>query len=253
MPTQVKLKAGVKNFKSLLLRKFENITVTTKKDVTAKRKAAELAKNRYLSAVVSLAEAEKLLEVLDRAKDDDVKWVQDQLEMLSTHKKIKSFGVADDKFWFKTHRIYITHPKTQDVYDIGDFVVRININLSDPAKVLYSIKFTNTTRKVHAFSSSMHHPHIFKKGEACFGSAVLVLTELFGRMEYAAAASYIVAFLESVNINDSAGEKVDRWPKLTASQITALKEAKRLDKIEREKTSHVTTPTVLSTPIQVST
>ena len=58
----------------------------------------------------------------------------------------------------------------------------------------------------------MHAPHVFKEGKACLGNAEQVLPDLIAKYQFSIIAMYAIQFIESVNVEDSAGSRITQWP-----------------------------------------
>ena len=58
----------------------------------------------------------------------------------------------------------------------------------------------------------MHAPHVFHNGRPCLGNMTEVIPELVANYEFAALAMVAIQFIESVNVNDSAGMHINKWP-----------------------------------------
>lgn len=104
-----------------------------------------------------------------------------------------------------TDNLYCKDPRSGKIHDIGCFRISIPIGCG-------SIIWNNLTRRVSGHSSSMHAPHIFSNGKACLGNAEQVLPELIANYQFSIIAMYAIQFVESVNVSDSAGSLITKWP-----------------------------------------
>ena len=104
-----------------------------------------------------------------------------------------------------TKNLYCIDPRTKNVHDIGEFRISIPIGSGH-------IIWNNLTRRVYGYSEGMHAPHVFKEGKACLGNAEQVLPDLIAKYQFSIIAMYAIQFIESVNVEDSAGSRITQWP-----------------------------------------
>lgn len=88
---------------------------------------------------------------------------------------------------------------------IGSITFRMNM-------LTGAVRFTNHTHQINGFSQSMHAPHVFSEGNACFGSFSETISGLIETSDWLSAIELCIAFLESANTDDAAGKYVHKWP-----------------------------------------
>ena len=108
-----------------------------------------------------------------------------------------------------TKKLYCKHPQTKNIHEIGKF--KITIPTSDGG----SVKWENLTRKVDGHQSNQMAPHIWQDGTACLGNTQQLFPALIAQYEFSTVAMLAIDFVESVNITDSAGKHLNRWPIVT--------------------------------------
>jgi len=167
----------------------------------------------------------KLQEQLTMAVREFVRAEQRQIdEQITEHEHCENFGleydrllaleqvtkveVKDDLIAVYTKPLCCTDPRTDTVHEIGKFRIEIYPSGRDDG-----IRWFNLTRQVNAWSSEQQAPHIWRDGKACLGNMADVIPQLLGKREFALLATMAIAFVESVNVNDRAGQYVGRWPK----------------------------------------
>jgi hypothetical protein len=94
-----------------------------------------------------------------------------------------------------TSNLYITDPKTEKVYDIGEFVIVINRGQK-------TISFTNVTRVVSGGEGQnvCFHPHILAKvGEICMNAGRQQLNEHIGNGRIYDAVRILLKALQTTN------------------------------------------------------
>ncbi|MEI6118427.1 MAG: hypothetical protein WCP92_04230 [bacterium] len=102
-----------------------------------------------------------------------------------------------------TDTLYCTDPRTNLVHEIGKFKISVNTS---------GVKWENLTRQVDAYEDGQMAPHIWKEGNACLGNMEHIFPELIANYEYSVVIQLAIQFVESVNVDDSAGKHIDKWP-----------------------------------------
>lgn len=108
-----------------------------------------------------------------------------------------------------TEIIYALDPLVNRYREIGAF--RIDLDQGE-----LSPRWFNLTRKVKGLAEDMHAPHVFKAGNACLGNSAELFGQLFRERQWSMAALLAIEFVESVNVNDSAGRLIGNWPEVPA-------------------------------------
>jgi len=130
--------------------------------------------------------------------------------------KVIGVEVSTKRVEVYTKNLYCTDPRSNVVHDIGKFRISIPIGKG-------TILWHNLTRRIYGYSEDMHAPHVFKEGKACLGNAEQVLPELIAKYQFSIIAMYAIQFIESVNVEDSAGAKIINWPALSKRKKGANK------------------------------
>jgi len=105
----------------------------------------------------------------------------------------------------ETSVLYCRDPRTNFLHEIGAFEIHIP---TEEGEVLWF----NRHRTIHAHSVDMHAPHVFKDGRACLGNVKDLFPRLIARRDFSTAVQVAIAFIESVNVADSAGKFINLWP-----------------------------------------
>lgn len=166
----------------------------------------ELCIEGYRELELGEAHFEKAKEIGDKAKEKFAK----EFDALVAMPKVTRVMVNEQLIEVHTDTLYCTDPRSKVEHEIGK--MRIVINYEKGSLLIF-----NKTRQV----GSHHAPHVFSGGSLCAGNIEGTLRELFKSYEYAAIAQVAIQFVESVNVNDGAGQNIDHWP-----------EAKRNKKVE---------------------
>lgn len=108
-------------------------------------------------------------------------------------------------FEVDTRTLLVQDDRTDAYHLLGRYTVRINMGNGE-------IRFMNNDRKVDAFGSQMNHPHVWYEGNACLGNFSEMIAPIVQSKDWFTAISMVLAFLESANTRDAAGQYVHKWP-----------------------------------------
>ncbi len=104
-----------------------------------------------------------------------------------------------------TKTLYCQHPRSGQYHEIGAFDIHIFPGNN-------SLQWKNRTRLIDGGAGVMHAPHVNGEGNACFGNTAELFPKLIADRDFATAAMMAIAFVESVNIEDSWGKHLGNWP-----------------------------------------
>ncbi|HSQ90202.1 hypothetical protein [Romboutsia sp.] len=169
---------------------------------------------------------EKLTRTLNNVKkygtqlEDLVKRTKDksfisELEMLITHKNFVDLEIVNDDLVFTTNHIDIYDPSNmENVFKGNKFKITVKLSSS-------RIKFEGLDRtRSHKsyWSTNDPHPHVNgRTGEACLGNVSSTLADLCSSNEIYALFTMLVNFLQTFNIDDSAGKYIRNWEMVDGS------------------------------------
>lgn len=159
--------------------------------------------NDYRSLFAKQRELEGLTNAIEAMEDKILKEF--------TSMKEKERIVTDIKFNngtldIYTDTIYINHADKK--YLIGKFNIRILLNNGNKILLLNT---QPENRRKSVWSTQDNHPHVKHSGEPCWGNVLTSIVELLAQNEFRGALSLIVGYLQSVNIDDSAGKYIVNW------------------------------------------
>lgn len=118
--------------------------------------------------------------------------------------KVTGVETKDDYLVVSTVPLNCRDPRTGLLHRIGTF--RICISLLPGGSVYWA----NTTPGGTPYG--FNAPHVDSGGYACLGNMREVFHVLISERDFPAAVEAAIAFVESVNVNDSWGAMIDRWP-----------------------------------------
>jgi hypothetical protein len=150
-----------------------------------------------------------------------------EFDRLKRNPKIIGLEISDSSIQVMTTVLNVVDPRTKKEHELGKFHITIDSKNGIPS-------FINLTRRVKGMQANMHAPHVWSAGNACLGSLNSSLPKLITSYEWATAVELCIAFLESVNTDDPAGRKVNKWPLSPAQKIK--------DRASRIETEVTTTP-----------
>jgi hypothetical protein len=179
---------------------------TLKRDLGSCENYIKEYRERYIA---NLDKHQKIQRELLAFKDElkfSLEKISDQVSKLLTSNKITNISIQGNNLCVATNTIYCKHD--DNIYLIGKFEISFNLK----SRSSESIRFKNQTQLVEAYESDMHAPHVFGSGKACFGSVEETLLILMRNYEYDSIIYMCIRFLETVNIDDSAGRHIAKWP-----------------------------------------
>lgn len=145
--------------------------------------------------------SKKMFERAGSVKEESRARFEQEFDSLSKMNKVTKVAMSGDVLEVHTEVLYVTDPRTKTEHELGRFRILIDCDKA-------TLTLLNTTRRVNGH----HAPHVFERGNPCLGTLGQILPELFGKYEYSALAQVAIQYLESVNVNDGAGQGVSSWP-----------------------------------------
>lgn len=181
--------------------KYSNNGINTLKNkIDQVQKTFDTARTAFINAARELDIYNKDLMKAVHAPNED-RFIK-EFEMLSSHPDIKKIRIQGSLLSVFTKNIFM---KNGDItYDIGEF--QISIELSS-----FRVTYKNLTRSIDtAIGPKMQHPHIYKDGHQCQGTAQAAFSELIAAHEYGNLVDFAISFLKQANIKDS--RYMSGWP-----------------------------------------
>ncbi len=179
---------------------------------TLQQKVAEL-QTALTSSLRRLAEIRTQKEVMrTHAVENSEKLYGSEFDQLSTIDRVARVDTTEEALQITTHTLHCQNPNTGNVHVLGRY--RIDILLrGEEERERDSILMFNLDRRVEQGShGNMHAPHVFGDGGACFGNIEESVSDLYANCEYVALVCLLICFLQSVNVEDSAGSYIVNWP-----------------------------------------
>lgn len=179
----------------------------------------ENARKLIRSAVLNIKMQEDML----NTNGDSIAKLQDmlnkELAVMRSNKNIKKIDINDNgDILIYTNTIYSNVKGRDNVirrYRFGEYLVQVGASTG-------TVKFTNMNKEDMRKSywnsgrSEAPHPHISENGNACLGNASTLIMDCVDRYQWGVLADVLINYLESVNIEDSAGKHYWKWEQVDA-------------------------------------
>jgi hypothetical protein len=140
-----------------------------------------------------------------------------EFDALRSIPKVKDVYVFGNTISVFTNLLLCRNPNTGSMREIGE--MRIDLYIDGTQN---GMRIFNLTRQVNAYEEGMQAPHVFPDGKPCLGSLKEVVPQLIGQHEFSTLAQLAISFVESVNLDDRAGEHINRWPPATVAKGKSL-------------------------------
>lgn len=162
-----------------------------------------------------------------------------EYDRLLANPLIDMVRIVNGNLIVRTKTLCVTDPRTSIEHEVGRMQIQLDIKR-------YNVVVTNLDRQIHGLQSNMHGPHVFANGRMCLGNMEEVLPKLVAGYQLADAIELVVAILQTCNVDDPAGKKVNCWPLSAKQKATdaALKaEAKRAAKAAKTRDGAISVDT----------
>ena len=157
------------------------------------------------------------LKILELEKRDNGKGYMTDLEMLKSHKLFKNLSVIDGHLVFTTDYINIYDPSNmENVFAGNKFEIKVRMR---DCKISFKGLDRSRCHKSY-WTENDPHPHVSGRasGDACLGNVNTTLAELCSSNEIYALFTVLVNFLQTFNIEDTAGRNIRNWDMVDGSQ-----------------------------------
>ena len=121
-----------------------------------------------------------------------------------------------------THNIYVQHDKNKKWYDIGTFHIRLDMGASEYNSNT-TTRIFNTKYAANAYENGMNAPHVFRGGNLCHGNLSRGISDCYKNRDVFGVVYQIILFLQTANLDDVAGSKLDKWVEVSAEIATGAK------------------------------
>ena len=182
--------------------------------------------SRYTDSLARLykeqQQAMNKIKTAQKASDEKQNKIKKDLEQILTLDKIKSITSSSDGKGLSV-RTELLYGYTQHNRCFKLAPYNITINFIDG-----SIRFDcpQAFKRRSCWSESCPHPHISTEGEACFGNIASTIAQLLADMELFALITILLNYLESINVEDVAGEYCTNWDEVDPDTHELIREGR---------------------------
>lgn len=195
-----------------------------RRSIFSKKEELEKKYNELMSMVNSTVN--ELINVSDQCKNlnqGDFKDLIDEsrsdfIEIMSIN-QVSYIDMSDDYLNVYTNNLYAMDPRSNKWHDIGTFRIRIKINSQD-YDTASTVQIFNTKHQISGLTDGMHAPHVFSTGLVCHGNMITNITSAYKERNMYQVINLILIFLQSVNVDDSAGRYINNWPEVPEEVAT---------------------------------
>lgn len=167
------------------------------------KKSAKLAEEALTGGMKIAVKSDDEMFRLERSAPEELGREFDELCRIHN---VRSVEVKNNSIVLMTDKLYCVDPRSNIRHEIGAF--KIVIPFSHESQV----QWLNQTRTIKIDNRTMHAPHVSSNGHACLGNMADVFPMLIKKREFASAAMVAIAFIEAVNVADTWGKHIPRWP-----------------------------------------
>lgn len=164
----------------------------------------------------SVRERNRLLKIIDGGEEiinERVKTMLKDLDLVANMPKIIDLHVKGETIEVYTTQL-VCHTNNSKMYKLGGFRIEININNSE-------VRFFGLDKEFCRqgyWTSKDPHPHVDGSGgNACLGNVSGTVAELCAQYQIYPLVNILIDFLEAVNVEDTAGQRVTSWDRCDES------------------------------------
>lgn len=208
----IKRQNMIRNYANVLLRTDRNILNENIKKTKLISNTIKSLDNDLLAHYNNLYETMSKVEYYqNKLRDIDLSVYEKEFDRLLSLEKINSIDLVQDYMIFSTDLLYCMDPRDGEIFEIGQFEIYLKVfgpNDSDENVV----RWKNQTHSIKGYREGMQAPHVFPNGGACLGNMASIFPKLLGKGQIFEAIILAIQFIENVNVSDSAGRHIRKWP-----------------------------------------
>lgn len=164
----------------------------------------------------------KRIKATQQASDEKQDKIKKDLEQILALDKIKNITPSNDgkALNVRTELLY-GYTQHNRCFKLAPYNIIINF-------IDGSIRFDcpQAFKRRSCWSDSCPHPHISTEGEACFGNIASTIAQLLADMELFALITILLNYLESINVEDIAGEYCTNWDEVDPDTHELIREGR---------------------------
>ncbi len=191
-------------------KRFEKALQSTQKKIKQAEENIQSLQQKLVEEIRILDGQKRKLQQMEASKTSTLEVYKKEFEKLLQVPHIRGITIREGKISVFTDRIYISHGG--EVYDIGNFRIDVYTDGSEGG-----LRFYNLT---HQGPEGYHHPHVDSSGKPCLGNIQETIATLIGSYQFSVVIMLALQYLESVNTDDSWGERISQWPTVAEGRDT---------------------------------
>lgn len=188
-------------------KRTEKLVRETKKTITEGEKEIENLQKSLVKKIREVKGSKSKLEQIANNSTLQSEGFGKEFDKLSNIEKIIDLQVSEGVIKIFTDTLYCEDPRSHHIHEIGKFRIEIYTDGQNDG-----VRWFNLDRKVDGHKDGMNGPHIWLDGKACLGNTQEIFPELIANYEFSVVAMLAIQFVESVNVDDSAGKHISSWP-----------------------------------------
>lgn len=193
----------VKDFSKNLderLIQLEGSVINIQNNIASYRNTLVTESNKLAKTMVEIS-------TFDIEKERDA--VRQEIVNIISHKKVVNMEVISGYLHIYTVPLYLFEPKNKERFYLGKMVIKIKTTSCD-------IRFDNldNRRRCYWSGGASPHPHVSSEGVPCLGNIDAQVADCFVKKQYYMLFLILLGYLETCNIDDCAGRRVDSWDKV---------------------------------------
>lgn len=130
------------------------------------------------------------------------------LARLAKDPRVVSIDANRDYLFVYTTELWAWVPGKKMRYRIGRYLLRIPLSGDSTDLAIFALRY-----RIQSHNDGWRHaPHVSNKGALCWGNTAETFNELLIARDYIGVAHELFAFLTNVNLEDSWGKEIPKWP-----------------------------------------
>ena len=132
-----------------------------------------------------------------------------EFEALLLVEKVRDVRIEPGIIALKTEMLYAFDRHSKRRHEIGEFLIKVYFSGQDDA-----VRWFNLTRRVDASQEQpqANAPNVLNDGRAFFSDIREVYPDLIANMQFSTVARMAIEFIEQVDVEETAGARIYKWP-----------------------------------------
>lgn len=171
--------------------------------------------DRIVRKEIEIRQAIRFVNIVKNVKKRDFDSVS--IELLTNDKRILDIAVSGKTITILTNDLYYHDSRTNRKHLLGKFLIESSFGYYRSTKA-YNI----TMQVIGALVYPQDGPHIMSDNHCCLGNTERLFEECMISQDPTGLIILLLSFVESVNVDDSAGVGIENWPFVTPGGLMAV-------------------------------